>query len=444
MPRDTSAIQAPPFVWGAATSAYQVEGAVAEDGRAASIWDSFCRVPGAIADGSNGDVACDHYHRLTADLDLMRELRLQGYRFSVAWSRVQPSGAGAVNPRGLDFYDRLVDGLLARGIAPYLTLYHWDLPQALQDRGGWTARDTALRFADYADIVGHRLGDRVASIATHNEPWVVSILGHQSGVHAPGVKDRRHAMQVSHHLLLSHGLALQALRSRGARSELGIVLNASPVVAATDRAEDTAAAQLEDGLLVRWYLDALLHGRYPSDVLAHLGTDAPVVRERDHEIIRAGLDFIGLNYYTRRVASAASSPPAQSLAVTGMGWEVDPEGLTELLLRLHRDYPMPPIIVTENGAAYRDALDNGRVHDVQRTDYIRRHIEATERAMGQGVDVRGFFVWSLMDNFEWTWGYRQRFGIVHVDFATQRRTLKDSARWYRDFIGAHQNKFRSP
>jgi beta-glucosidase len=432
----THTTSAPPrFVWGAATSAYQIEGAAHDDGRGPSIWDSFCKVPGAVSDGSNGDVACDHYHRLDADLRLIAELNLQAYRFSVSWSRVQPDGAGAVNPQGLDFYERLVDGLLKRGIAPYLTLYHWDLPQALQDKGGWNARDTAQRFADYAEIVGRRLGDRVVSVATHNEPWVVSVLGHESGFFAPGIQDRKIAMQVSHHLLLSHGLAMQALRAQGNKAELGIVLNQAPIYPATDAADDVAKARLEDGLLVRWYMDPLMHGAYPADVLEHLGADAPKVEAGDLDLIRAPIDFIGLNYYTRNFASTNPWKPVPGpLGVTDMGWEVYPDGLTDLLLRLKRDYALPPIYITENGAAYRDTLENGRVHDAERTDYVRRHIDAVERAMAQGVDVRGFFVWSLFDNFEWALGYSKRFGIVHVDYATQQRILKDSALWYRDFI----------
>lgn len=426
------------FVWGAATSAFQVEGAAADDGRAPSIWDTFCRQPGAIQDGSNGDVGCDHYHRLDGDLDLMRELGLPAYRFSCAWSRVQPEGRGAWNEKGLGFYDRLVDGLLERGIAPYLTLYHWDLPQALQDRGGWVARDTALRFVDYAEAMGRRYGDRVASITTHNEPWVVATLGHEQGIFAPGLRDRRAAAQVSHHLLLSHGLALRALRAAGVRSPLGIVLNQAPIEPATDSDADRARARLEDGLLVRWYADPLLRGAYPEDVLRHLGADAPQVQGGDLDVIRTPMDFLGLNYYTRNIVHAdrPSTPPAGA-ELTDMGWEVYPQGLTHLLVRLHREYDAPPLVVTENGAAFADRPDGaGRVHDAARTSYLERHIAAVRDAMDQGADVRGYFVWSLFDNFEWAFGYSKRFGIVHVDYASGRRTPKDSARWYRDFIAA--------
>lgn len=429
----------PQFVWGAATSAFQIEGAASDDGRAPSIWDRFCLQPGAIVDRSNGDVACDHYHRLESDLDLMVELGLRAYRFSVSWSRVQPDGAGAWNDKGLGFYDRLIDGLLARGLAPYLTLYHWDLPLALQEQGGWARRDVTQRFADYAATLALRFGDRVASIATHNEPWVAATLGHQHGTHAPGVRDRRQAFQVAHHLLLSHGLALQAMRAAGTRAPLGIVLNQGPIVPASDNADDRAKARLEDGLLIRWYMDPLLRGNYPQDALEHLGADAPPVHDGDLRTIGAPLDWLGLNYYTRSVVGAQPAPPRHAGETTDMGWEVYPQGLTELLLRLQCDYPLPPVYITENGAAYADPpAADGRVHDPARTDYLRRHIGAVADAIAAGVDVRGYFVWSLFDNFEWAFGYSKRFGIVHVDFETQRRTPKDSARWYRDFIAAQE------
>lgn len=426
------------FVWGAATSAFQIEGAAFTDGRAASIWDTFCRTPGAIVDGSNGDIACDHYHRLDADLDLMRDLGLQAYRFSSAWSRVQPDGAGAWNQKGLDFYERLVDGLLARGIAPYLTLYHWDLPQALQDQGGWANREVALRFVDYAETMARRFGDRLASIATHNEPWVVATLGHEQGIFAPGLKSRRTATQVSHHLLLSHGMALLAMRAAGVKAPLGIVLNQAPSVPATETDGDRAKAKLADGLLVRWYMDALFRGRYPSDVLLDLGDDAPELHDGDMAIIRTPIDFLGINYYTRSVVGEPAFTPAPGSELTDMGWEVYPQGLTELLVRLRRDYPLPPVYITENGAAFADAPDaQGRVHDGDRCRYLQRHIAAVGDAIAADVDVRGYFVWSLFDNFEWPFGYTKRFGIVHVDYATQQRTPKDSALWYREFIAAH-------
>jgi beta-glucosidase len=430
----------PGFLWGVATSAFQIEGAATLDGKGESIWDRFCRVPGAIADQSNGDIACDHVQRLDDDLDLIAALGVQAYRFSVSWPRVQPLGQGAWNEAGLAFYDRLVDGLLARGIKPCLTLNHWDLPQALQQQGGWAARPTVQHFVDYALGMHRRLGDRVAAITTHNEPWVIARLGHEDGVFAPGVRNRAVAMQVAHHLLLSHGLALQALRAAGCRAALGMVLNLSPVQAATDSPADLARARLEDGLLQRWYLDPLLHAAYPADVLAHLGSDAPRVEHGDMALIATAMDFLGVNYYSRQVASAAGpfDVKRSGLPLTDMGWEVYPEGLTDLLLRLHRDYPVPPLVVTENGGAFVDTCvtvdGQPRVHDRDRTDYIASHIDAVGAAIRQGVPVAGYMVWSLLDNFEWASGYAKRFGIVHVDYATQRRTLKDSALWYQGFL----------
>jgi len=409
------------FVWGVATSAFQIEGAARADNKGPSIWDEFCRVPGAIADGSDGDVACDHYHRLESDLDLIAHLGVRAYRFSISWPRIQPAGSGAVNEAGLAFYERLVDGLLARGIQPYATLYHWDLPAELQRRhGGWLARETAERFADYAQLVAGRLGDRIASIATHNEPWVTAVLGHERGVFAPGVRDRRVAYQVGHHLLVSHALALQAIRATRSKAPVGIVLNLSPVYPETNSELDAAHARLEDGRLVRWYMDALFKGRYPQDVLEHLGMDAPVALPGDAKLIAQPLDFVGVNYYNPTVSSSVNAAAPQSLA--------------ELLLRLDRDYELPPLFITENGAAYQDEVVGGRIDDEQRRQYIESHLMAVADAIGRGVDVRGYFVWSLMDNFEWAEGYRKRFGIVHVDYPTQRRTLKSSALWYQALL----------
>jgi len=436
VPADLSFTFPPDFVWGVATSAYQIEGAAQEDGKGPSIWDEFCRRPGAIADGSNGDQACDHYHRWQADLDLIADLGVNAYRFSVSWPRVRPTGAGAWNAAGLDFYERLVDGILARGIQPYLTLNHWDLPASLQATGGWANRDTVHRFVEYALGIHARLGDRVAAITTHNEPWVMSILGHKRGVFAPGVQDRGLAMQASHHLLLSHGMALQALRSQGCRSQLGIVLNLSPMHPATNSPADLAKTELEDGLLLRWYMDALFKGHYPDDVLEHLGPLAPEVQIGDMATIATPMDFLGVNYYSRSVVSAFGpwDVHASGREVTEMGWEVYPEGLTELLVRLHDDYPVPALYVTENGSAFKDKVVDGRVADPQRRDYIARHIAAVADAIRQGVRMKGYMVWSLLDNFEWASGYEKRFGLIHVDYATQQRTLKDSAIWYRSFL----------
>jgi len=443
VPADMALIFPPSFVWGVATSAFQIEGAAVEDGKGSSIWDTFCRQPGAIADDSDGDIACDHYHRWQEDLDLIASLGVNAYRFSVSWPRVRPTGEGAWNEKGLDFYERLVDGLQARGIKPYLTLNHWDLPEQLQSKGGWANRDTAQRFVEYALRMDARLGDRVQAITTHNEPWVISVLGHKRGVFAPGLKDRAVAMQVSHHLLLSHGLALHALREQGCKSELGIVLNLAPMHPATDSADDQSKAVLEDGLLLRWYMDPLFKGHYPVDVLEHLGADAPRVQSGDLEIISTPMDFLGINYYSRSVVSSVGTWDVHTSGreVTDMGWEVYPEGLTELLLRIHNDYPVPPMYVTENGGAFKDHLVDGGVNDPLRKDYIARHIDAVSAAIRQGVCMAGYMVWSLLDNFEWASGYEKRFGIVHVDYATQKRTLKDSALWYRSFL-QHQAALR--
>jgi len=423
------------FVWGVATSAYQIEGAAREDGRGESIWDEFCRRPGAIRDGSSGDRACDHYHRLEVDLDLMASIGIRAYRFSISWPRVQPQGRGAWNEAGFAFYDRLIEGLRRRGIAAHMTLYHWDLPQALQAQGGWVNRDTVHAFVDYASEVARRLGSRAASIATHNEPWVIASLGHEAGIFAPGVKSRRSAMQVAHHLLVSHGLALQAIRAAGCGTPLGIVLNQSPIQAANDAATSIAKARLEDGLTIRWYMDPLLLGHYPADVLAHLGDDAPRIESGDMPLIRQPLDFLGINYYTRCIVSGDEHPATKPRwPVTDMGWEVFPGGLSELLLRLNAEYSLPPVYITENGAAFKDEVIDDHIADIDRTAYLRSHIASLADAFEAGVNVRGYFVWSLLDNFEWADGYSKRFGIVHVDYATQRRIIKDSAFWYRDFL----------
>lgn len=429
----------PDFVWGVATSSFQIEGAASEGGKGESIWDRFCRQPGAIADASNGDVACDHFHRLDDDLDLIASLGVNAYRFSVAWPRVQADGHGAFNPQGLDFYERLVDGLKARGIQPWLTLNHWDLPQGLQDRGGWFDRDTVHRFVDYARHVQARLGDRLAGLTTHNEPWVVATLGHDKGIFAPGIQSRRVAAQVSHHLLLSHGLALQALRADGARSELGIVLNLSSTVPATAMPADIAAARLADAHGRRWYTDPLFKGSYPEDALADLGADAPVVQAGDMGVIAQPMDYLGVNNYTRSVIAASGedwNAKGRGLPVSDMDWEIYPQGLTDLLVQLKHDYArLPKVYITENGGAFPDArLVDGRVQDDDRIDYLRTHIAAVASALQQGVPMAGYMVWSLLDNFEWASGYLKRFGIVHVDYDTQVRTPKASAEWYREFL----------
>jgi beta-glucosidase len=427
------------FVWGVASSAFQIEGASAADGKGASIWDEFCRLPGAIADGSDGRIACDHYNRLESDLDLIAALGVGAYRFSISWPRIQPTGSGAVAAQGIDFYNRLVDGLLERGIEPFATLYHWDLPAALQrEHNGWANRTTAYRFADYAALVAERLGDRVRCFATHNEPWVTATIGHELGHFAPGLKDRAVAMQVSHHCLLSHGLAMQAMRSSRSNIDIGIVLNLSPVYSASDSPADTMLASREDGLLVRWYMDALLRAEYPADILEYLGSDAPVPQAGDAQLISQPLDFLGVNYYNPIVSTAerSFSPAREGAVVTDMGWEVAPATFTELLTRLDRDYELPPLFITENGAAYRDLVIDGHVRDEERRAYIESHIRAIADAIDQGVDVRGYFVWSLLDNFEWAAGYTKRFGIYYVDYQTQARILKRSGFWYKDLAAA--------
>lgn len=442
----TEHLQFPPgFTWGVATSAFQIEGAAAEDGKGPSIWDTFCRNPANIKDGSNGDIACDHYHRYREDVALMASLGMQAYRFSVAWPRVQPTGKGSWNERGFDFYERLLDCLDEHGITPHLTLYHWDLPQALQDDGGWLSRDTAHRFADYALEVAERFGDRVATIATHNEPWCTANLGHGNAQFAPGMADRKAAIQVSHHLLLSHGLAMRAMRSAGKRAALGIVLNQWTADPATPSDADRALAELEYARSVQWFMDPIFKGRYPELALRAHGADAPVVHAGDMDAICQPIDFLGVNYYTRAFCSAEDPPrqPDYAEGQTDMGWEVWPRGFTELLLKLKAEYPLPPLYITENGMANADVLAGGRVDDQPRIRYVASHLAALRTAMDAGVDVRGYFLWSLLDNFEWNSGYAKRFGIVYVDYATQRRIPKASALWYRDFIAGQQSVRRT-
>jgi beta-glucosidase len=431
------ALFAPDFLWGVATSAAQIEGDIA--GRGRSIWDRFCAEPGRIADGSNIDIACDHVHRMEDDVELLRWLGVKAYRFSIAWPRVQRDGEGAWNEAGFAFYQRLVDRLLAAGIRPHATLYHWDLPDALHERfGGWLSREVVPRFADYAAEVARRLGDRLAGIATLNEPWCVATKGYESGEFAPGMKSRAAAAQVSHHLMLAHGDAIAAMRAH-TKAPLGVVLNHTPSYPAEPTEADRAAARLDDGLQIRWYMDPIFRGCYPADVIEHLGTDAPRIELGDLRRIRQPLDFLGVNFYTRNHISTRRPPlPAPGkLGFTDMGWEVYPEALTQHLLRITREYAPPPIYITENGMANADVLQAGRVHDTQRVDYLREHLLALARANQQGADVRGYFYWSLLDNFEWDSGYTKRFGLFHVDYATQARTAKDSAHWYREFVGRH-------
>ncbi|WP_182902765.1 GH1 family beta-glucosidase [Microbispora sp. H10830] len=433
------------FVWGVATSAYQIEGAALEDGRLPSIWDTFCEVPGAIDGGDTGEVACDHYHRWREDVGLLERLGVDAYRFSVAWPRVVPDGTGPVNPRGLAFYDHLVDALLDAGIRPFATLYHWDLPQALQDRGGWPERDTAQRFADYAAVVAERLGDRVADWTTLNEPLCCSWHGHLEGSMAPGVKDLEAAVRTSYHLHLAHGLGTQAVRAAARLTpSIGIVNNLSPCDPATDSEEDHAAARRLDGHVNRWWLDPVTGRGYPEDMLAVYGVDLPI-RPGDLETIAAPLDYLGVNYYFRQVVAADPEGPvpyARQVEVPGatttaMGWEVDAGGLERLLVRLAREYATPRLYVTESGSAWPDTVGaDGTVDDPERLAYLEDHIAACGRAIEQGAPVAGYFAWSLLDNFEWAYGYDKRFGLVHVDYGTQARTVKSSGRRYAEIIGA--------
>jgi beta-glucosidase len=437
------------FVWGVATSAFQIEGAVHEAGRGESIWDRFCATPGKIVDGSDANVACDHYHRFAEDVNLLRWLGVRSYRFSIGWTRILPSGRGLPNEAGLDFYDRLVDALLAAGIEPFVTLNHWDLPQALQDAGGWPARETVHAFVAYAEAVMRRLGDRVQRVCTHNEPWCVSTLGYANGEHAPGEKSWPRALAAAHHLLLSHGLAVHALRAIVPRAQLGIVLNLTPGEPASPSRADREATRAFDGTFNRWFLDPLYGRGYPEDVIAdhvaagHLPDGAlPFVREGDLPAIAAPCDFLGVNYYSRAVLRArvpeAENQPATVVASndkTDMGWEVYADGLYSILRRVHKEYGPRKLYVTENGAAYASAPDGeGRIRDLDRQRYLHTHFEAAHRAIAEGVPLAGFYVWSLLDNFEWAQGYEKRFGIVWVDYQTQKRIPKDSAHMCRRVI----------
>ena len=431
------------FVWGAATAAYQIEGAADADGRGESIWDRFCRTPGNVANGDNGDRACDHYHRWPEDFDLMTSLGVRGYRFSVAWPRIQPDGRGAVNRKGIDFYRRLVEGMLERGISPLATLYHWDLPQRLQDDGGWASREVVDRFVDYAGLVFDGLDDLVDRWITHNEPWVTSFLGYGYGVKAPGVADWPQALAAAHHVLLSHGRAVNAFRADGRRGEIGITLDLTHVTG-----EPEAARRL-DGHRNRWFLDPVLRGGYPADLVElYEERVGPLefVLPGDLEEIAAPIDFLGVNFYQPAVVrpSSADGPLAVEQVPwdgprTAMGWTVEPSSLTALLLRLKRDYGDMPLMITENGASYDDPELDGQavIEDPQRVAFLRGHVEAVERAVEAGVDVRGYYVWSLLDNFEWEHGYDRRFGIVAVNFENLKRTPKRSALWYRDLIARH-------
>ncbi len=442
------------FVWGAATAAYQIEGGVKEDGRGPSIWDTFSHTPGRVANGDTGDVAADHYRNFRADVALMASLGLPAYRFSVSWPRIQPGGRGPVNAAGLDHYERLVDALVEHGITPMLTLYHWDLPQELEDHGGWGERDTTARFAEYAGLVGERLGDRVPLWTTLNEPWCAAFLGYASGEHAPGRTDPALALRAAHHLLLAHGLGTQALRAAlPASAQVSITLNLSAVLPAATSPAATNAVRRIDGLGNRLFLDPLFRGHYPADVRRDTAalTDWSFVEDGDLDAIAAPIDLLGINYYTPTLVDAGVAPPGPSPwpacgnvafvrqpgPATAMGWAIDAQGLRNVVHRVHDQYRPIPLMITENGAAFDDQLGADGVRDDERIAYLRDHLTVVHEAIESGVDLRGYFVWSLLDNFEWAYGYAKRFGIVHVDYPTQARVWKDSAYWYRQVISTN-------
>lgn len=429
------------FTWGVSTSSYQIEGAANEGGRGPSIWDTFSRIPGAVANGDNGDLACDHYHRYEEDLDLMKWLGIDAYHFSIAWPRVMPNATGPLNKIGLDFYDRLIDGALERGIQPWPTLYHWDLPQAAQDRGGWNNRDCAYWFAEYSHAMAERFADRVKNWITINEPFCSAWLGHLYGVMAPGIKDLQTGINASHHLLLGAGLATRALREISNSFKVGITLNFTPAITLGDSPEDQLAVELADGFDNRWFGDPVFKGSYPEDIVTAFGKTVPI-QSGDMEIISTPLDFLGLNYYFRQtVAYDPSAKPlpyrqvtAPGVERTGMGWEVNADTFTDLLLRINKDYKPREFFITENGSAWDDEVVNGKIDDLNRVSYLERHLDAMERAIKQGVPINGYFAWSLMDNFEWAYGYAKRFGLIYVDYPTQKRIPKSSAYYYRERI----------
>ena len=433
------------FVWGAATSSYQVEGATSEDGRSEGIWDRFCKIPGAVRNGESGEVACDFFHRYPDDVRLMQELGVDAFRFSVSWPRILPDGRGRIEPRGLDFYDRLVDELLAAEIRPFLNLYHWDLPQTLEDEGGWPARATAEAFVELAEAVAGRLGDRVRDWSTHNEPWCAAWLGYGLGVHAPGRKSRADAVAASHHLLLSHGWAVEAIRREARDPQVGVIIDAWPAYPASDDPADAAAARAVDAVRNRFFFEGALRGSYPEEALEVLAPTEPPVREGDMAALAPRLDWVGVNNYSRTLVRAdpGGGEPLEVRApegrLTEMGWEVYPEALYELLTRVHREYAPAALYVTENGAAFGDVRSHdGRVRDPERTEYLADNLDGVARAIGEGVPVRGYFVWSLLDNFEWSLGYGRRFGLVYVDYPTLERVPKDSFFWYQGLIEANR------
>lgn len=433
------------FRWGCATSSYQIEGAVNADGRVPSIWDTFADTPGNIRDGASGAVACEHYRRWPEDLDLAREIGFNAYRFSIAWPRIFSGRGAKPNPAGLDFYSRLLDGMLERGVEPWATLYHWDLPQYLQDGGGWADRATVDAFVDYADVVTRHLGDRLKNWITHNEPWCTAVLGNLEGIHAPGLHSLPTALQVCHHVLLSHGRAIPAIRANVPDAKVGISLSLHPIQAATASPEDHDAVRRHDGFRNRWFLDPLYGRGYPADTLALFGADAPEVFAGDLDEIATPTDFLGVNYYTPEVVrDAAQGGPLRAEVVlpegrerTAFGWEVSPDGMRTLLARIAGEYRPGDIFITENGSTYDDKVaPDGTVDDAQRLSFLVRHLEALRASIAEGVPVKGYFAWSLLDNFEWAEGYQRRFGLTYVDFSSQRRIVKSSGKWLTQFLQA--------
>lgn len=442
----------PDFVWGVGTASYQIEGAYREDGRGLSIWDQFAHTPGKVLYGATGDIACNHYHRWEEDVQVMRELGVSAYRFSLAWSRIFPDGNGHINTAGLDFYDRLVDALLEANIQPFVTLYHWDLPLALHEQGGWARRSIVDHFADYTCAVAIRLGDRVKHWMTINEPAIFTWYGYLEGLHAPGYRDPQAAFQVAHHVLLAHAAAVGVLREQAYNAQVGLALSYMHIEP-PDKSEAARAVALRSDIQWnRWFIEPIVHGHYPAEIWQTLGTYTPHIEPDDFKKIQAPLDFLGLNYYARgRFRESQNNAPfytepapcPPNSEITGSGWEIYPDGLYQLLIRFHNEYPVPAYYITENGAAYDDQLTaNGRVHDKARQLFLERHIGTAASALREGVPLKGYFPWSLLDNFEWAEGYSQRFGLVYVDYATQQRYLKDSALWYRDFV-RHQTIVRN-
>ncbi|KAA3643528.1 MAG: beta-glucosidase [Chloroflexi bacterium] len=434
------------FLWGAATASYQIEGAWNEDGKGESIWDRFSHTPGKVDNGDTGDVACDHYHRWQEDIVLMKDISLQAYRFSISWPRVLPSGHGEINQKGIDFYSQLVDALLEAGIEPYVTLYHWDLPQVLQDEGGWPARNVVEPFCQYTQAVSKALGDRVNNWITFNEPFVSAFIGYEEGRHAPGHTDLHEALAASHHLLLSHGQAVPIIRNNSPDAQVGITLNLHPAMAASDSEADKATEAFDDGRINRWFLDPIAGRGYPQDMVDIYGDGMGFVQAGDLDQIAAPIDFLGMNYYMRQISRSTDIPEEENAPrkiyrrdeTTEMGWEVYPEGIYDMLLRLGSDYDFLAIYITENGAAFPDKVNyDGQVEDPQRLSYIKCHLAMVLKAIQEGVPVQGYFAWSLLDNFEWAYGYAKRFGLIYVDYETQQRILKTSAKWYGQVIRAN-------